>query len=446
MKLWQKQIQADQKVDEFTVGKDREWDLQLAPYDVLGSLAHTRMLTEVGLLDKSEFEKIEQELKKIYHEICSGKFEIEPSSEDIHSQIELMLTDHIGKAGKRIHTARSRNDQVLVDIKLFLRDEIREISNLMLALSSTLLDLSEKHKHKLLPGYTHLQLAMPSSFGLWFAAYAESFADDLELMLAAYKVVNKNPLGSGAGYGGSFPIDRSMTTKLLGFTDLHYNSVYAQMTRGKSEKFLSSALSAIAATLAKLAMDVCLFLNQNFDFISFPQELTTGSSIMPHKKNPDVFELVRGKCNLIQSLPGQLALLCSNLPSGYHRDMQLTKDCLFPALKEIKNCLRISNFMLKNILVKDDILNDTKYQSLFTVEAVNREVLRGAPFRDAYRKVGVQVENGTFVFDGKLNHTHEGSIGNLCNDQIRDNLYSIINDFNFELIDSVKKELIGNPA
>jgi argininosuccinate lyase len=419
MKLWQKDNKNSlDLITKFTVGKDNELDMVLAEFDVKGSLAHTQMLASIGLLTPTELQEIHKELHNILLEIEAGQFKIEDGVEDIHSQIELMLTQRIGEAGKKIHSGRSRNDQVLVDIKLYLRYELQEITKLIAQLFDTLITLSNTHKDKLLAGYTHFQLAMPSSFGLWFGAYAESLVDDMELLVAAYQVVNKNPLGSGAGYGSSFPLNRTMTTELLEFETMNYNVVYAQMTRGKSEKIVAMAMSSVAATLSKFAYDVCLYMNQNFGFITFPDELTTGSSIMPHKKNPDVFELIRAKCNKLQALPNELALLTSNLPSGYHRDMQLTKESLFPAIKELKNCLEITQFMLQHIVIKPNILNDEKYIHLFSVEAVNAEVLAGVPFREAYKKVGTAIENGDFAPDFTLNHTHEGSIGNLCNDKI----------------------------
>lgn len=419
MKLWQKDNKiSSELITKFTVGKDNELDMVLAEFDVKGSLAHTQMLASIGLLSEGELQEIHKELQNILDEIEAGKFKIEDGVEDIHSQIELMLTQRIGEAGKKIHSGRSRNDQVLVDIKLYLRYELQEITKLISQLFDTFIALSNIHKDNLLPGYTHLQLAMPSSFGLWFGAYAESLVDDMELLVAAYQVVNKNPLGSGAGYGSSFPLNRTMTTELLGFETMNYNVVYAQMTRGKTEKIVAMAMSSVAATLAKFSYDVCLYMNQNFGFITFPDELTTGSSIMPHKKNPDVFELTRAKCNKLQALPNELTLLNSNLPSGYHRDMQLTKESLFPAIKELKSCLEIVDFMLQHIVVKQDILNDKKYIHLFSVEAVNAEVLAGVPFREAYKKVGAAIENRDFAPDFTLNHTHEGSIGNLCNDKI----------------------------
>lgn len=418
MKLWQKDNNMTSDwIEKFTVGKDNELDMVLAEFDVLGSLAHTEMLESIGLLTGEELTQIHVELKKILQEIKDGNFKIEEGVEDIHSQIELMLIQRIGEAGKKIHSGRSRNDQVLVDIKLYLRHEIKQIAELVNSLFSQLVKLSDTHRSKLLPGYTHLQVAMPSSFGLWFGAYAESLTDDMELLVAAYNVANKNPLGSGAGYGSSFPLDRTKTTELLGFKTLNYNVVYAQMTRGKTEKIVAMAMASVAATLSKLAYDVCLYINQNFAFISFPDNLTTGSSIMPHKKNPDVFELIRAKCNKLQALPNELTLLINNLPSGYHRDMQLTKESLFPAIVELKKCIETTELMLNHIQIKKDILTDEKYKYLFSVEAVNEEVLAGVPFREAYKKVGKAIEDNSFKPSVNINHTHEGSIGNLCNDQ-----------------------------
>lgn len=444
MKLWQKEHTTTAKlIEKFTVGKDKELDLMLAEYDVLGSLAHTQMLAGIGLLTDEELQQVQQELKKIYAGVQDGTFRMDEGVEDIHSQVELLLSHAIGEAGKKIHSGRSRNDQVLLDMKLFCRNGIKKTTDTVQALFSTLLSLSEEHKEKLLPGYTHLQIAMPSSFGLWFAAYAESLVDDMEMLLAAYKVANKNPLGSAAGYGASFPLNRQQTTDLLGFDTMNYNSVYAQMTRGKTEKCVAQALACLAATLSKLAMDVCLYLNQNFGFISFPDELTTGSSIMPHKKNPDVFELIRAKCNRLQALPNELALLTNNLPSGYHRDMQLTKEILFPAFSELQSCINIADFMLQQIRVRDNILQDEKYKYLFSVEAVNAEVLKGASFRDAYKKVGKEIEEGTFIAPSGLHHIHEGSIGNLCNDQIRELMNKRIAEFQFEKAEKAIAKLLA---
>ena len=431
MKLWQKDRTAvSELIETFTVGRDKEFDILLAKHDVLGSIAHVTMLGETGLMTKEEATTAVKELKKILSEIENANFSIQNGVEDIHSQVELLLTERIGEIGKKIHSGRSRNDQVAVDIKLYLREEILNIKKSVKELFDLLISNSEKFKDKLLPGYTHLQIAMPSSFGLWFGAYAESFVDDLELLAAAFAVTNKNPLGSGAGYGSSFPLKRKKTTEVLGFATLNWNSVYAQMSRGKTEKITSMGLSCVAATLSKLAMDAALFMNQNFGFISFPDELTTGSSIMPHKKNPDVFELIRAKCNRIQSIPNELTLLINNLPSGYHRDLQLTKEILFPAIEELKACMQLMHLMLSNIAVKDNILDDTKYKYLFSVEAVNELVNKGVPFRDAYKQVGNQIEKGDFSFDAKkLHHTHEGSIGNLSNDKITQEMEKVLSKF-----------------
>ena len=420
MKLWSKEHTSTAAiVEQFTVGRDQEFDLLLARYDVQGSIAHVTMLGQVGLMTPEESERAVNGLRAIYATIENGTFRIEQGIEDVHSQVEYLLTQAIGETGKKIHSGRSRNDQVAVDIKLFLRATIKDLVSEVHLLFQLLIKKSIENKDKLLPGYTHLQIAMPSSAGLWLGAYAESLIDDLELLAAAYKVVNKNPLGSGAGYGSSFPLDRQCTTRMLQFDTLNWNSVYAQMSRGKTEKFTATGISAVAATLSRLAMDCCLYLNQNFGFISFPEELTTGSSIMPHKKNPDVLELVRAKCNRIQSLPNELTLLINNLPSGYHRDLQLTKEILFPALTELKSCLQMMQLMVSNIQVKDDLLKDDKYKYLFSVEVVNQKVTDGVPFRDAYRQVGAAIEQGTFSFDVRqLHHTHEGSIGNLCTSEI----------------------------
>lgn len=405
-------------IEEFTVGNDRELDLRLARYDVQGSMAHIKMLQSIGLLTKEELDALLPALQEIAGMIERGEFTIEPSIEDVHSQVEFMLTAKLGDIGKKIHSGRSRNDQVLVDLKLFIRDELKTLASDIETLFNRLQALSEEHKDKLMPGYTHLQVAMPSSFGLWFGAYAEALADDMQMLVAAYNIANQNPLGSAAGYGSSFPLDREMTTRLLGFKDLHYNVVSAQMSRGKTERATAMAISAIASTLGHLAMDACMWMCQNFSFISFPDELTTGSSIMPHKKNPDVFEIMRGKCNRLQSVQNEIALLTANLPLGYNRDLQLLKDILFPAFTEMRQCLHMADFMLKHIHVKSDILENPTYDYLFTVEEVNRLTLAGMPFREAYRKVGHEVADGTFKPVKKVRHTHAGSIGNLCNDKI----------------------------
>ncbi|WP_069660545.1 argininosuccinate lyase [Arcticibacter eurypsychrophilus] len=443
MKLWQKDKEVSGSVEKFTVGKDRELDQFLAEADVLGSLAHTRMLESIGLLNKEDLDAVQKGLKVIYQDIQDGNFTIEEGVEDVHSQVELQLTKHIGDAGKKIHSGRSRNDQVLVDLKLYFRSEIRNMVENTTLLFNLLIELSETHKEKLLPGYTHLQIAMPSSFGLWFGAYAESLADDMELMLAAWKICNKNPLGSAAGYGSSFPLNRTMTTELLGFDSMNYNVVYAQMGRGKTERILAQAMSSIAATLAKLAMDVCLFINQNFGFIKFPDELTTGSSIMPHKKNPDVFELIRSRCNKIQAMPNEIAMMTTNLPSGYHRDLQLLKESLFPAFISLNECLEMTAFMLKHITIKADILDDPKYAYLFSVDAVNEEVLNGLPFREAYKKVGLAIESGNFKAPASVKHVHEGSIGNLCNQEIADSFHAIVANFNFTKVEAAVKALVS---
>lgn len=432
MKIWQKNIEVNKDIESFTVGRDRELDLEMAAFDVLGSLAHVEMLESIGLLTAAELAEIQKELKHIYKEIEAGEFRIEDTVEDVHSQVEWLLTQRIGEAGKKIHSGRSRNDQVLVDLKLFFRDRIEEMVGNTASLFQQLIGLSNTHKDKLLPGYTHLQIAMPSSFGLWFGAYAESLVDDMELMLAAWKICNKNPLGSAAGYGSSFPLNRTMTTQLLGFDHLNYNVVYAQMGRGKTERILAQAMSSVAATLAKMAMDVCLFINQNFGFIKFPDELTTGSSIMPHKKNPDVFELIRARCNKIQALPNEIAMMTTNLPSGYHRDLQLLKENLFPAFTSLNECLEMTAYMFQHIDIKEDILADKKYAYLFSVEVVNDLALKGVPFREAYKIVGETIENGTFEPGSEIHHTHEGSIGNLCNPEITQMMEAILDQFNFE--------------
>ena len=443
MKLWQKDKSVSAAVEKFTVGNDRELDIFLAPFDVLGSLAHIKMLQSVNLLSADELNFLEEELKKIYKETLAEDFKLDEGVEDIHSQIEFLLTKKLGDVGKKIHSARSRNDQVLLDLKLFLRSEIEKIVICTKDFFDLLIQQSEKYKDDLLPGYTHLQLAMPSSFGLWFGAYAESLVDDLTTLRAAYQVINKNPLGSAAGYGSSFPINRKMTTDLLGFDDLNYNVVYAQMGRGKSERIVASALANIAATLSKLSMDATLFLNQNFDFISFPEELTTGSSIMPHKKNPDVFELIRSHCNRIQALPNEIMLMTTNLPSGYHRDLQLLKEHLIPAFNDLKNCLEMAGLMLSNISVKKNILEDEKYKFIFSVEEVNKLVLQGISFRDAYKQIGADIEIGNFKYNTKVAHTHEGSIGNLQNEEVKQIMNAVLQQYNFEKVNKALQQLIG---
>ncbi len=427
MKLWDKGFSTDKKIDHFTVGNDRELDLVLAKYDVIASKAHAKMLSKAGLITKDESEALVKALEGITKSIEKGKFTIEQDFEDMHSKIEYLLTKELGDTGKKIHTARSRNDQILVAMQLYLKDELQEIKNQVKELFDLLLQLAEKHKSVLLPGYTHLQIAMPSSFGLWFSAYAESLVDDLYLVEAAYKIADQNPLGSAAGYGSSFPIDRSFTTSEMGFATLKYNVVAAQMGRGKVEKSTAFGMSSVAATLSKLAMDICLYMNQNFDFISFPNELTTGSSIMPHKKNPDVFELIRAKCNKIQAVPSQLTLITNNLPNGYHRDLQLVKDVIVPAIQELKACLEMMTFSLKEVQVNTNILDDPKYDYLFSVDTLNEMVKNGIPFRDAYKTMGKAIENGNFKPKKDIEHTHEGSLGNLCLEEIEAKFQKIYN-------------------
>lgn len=443
MKIWQKDKTSLVEVEQFTVGKDRELDMHLAPFDVLGSLAHIQMLESVGLLSKDELPLLQSALKEIYKQIQDGEFTMEEGVEDVHSQVEFLLTQKLGDTGKKIHSARSRNDQVLVDLKLYLRNEIEKLVASVRELFKLLITQSEKYKHHLLPGYTHLQLAMPSSFGLWFGAYAESLVDDCITLHAAWEVVNKNPLGSAAGYGSSFPINRRMTTELLGFEDLNYNVVYAQMGRGKTERIVTMAMANIAATLSRLSMDACLYLNQNFSFISFPDELTTGSSIMPHKKNPDVFELIRSQCNRLQALPNEIMMMTTNLPSGYQRDLQLLKEHLIPAFENLHSCIRMAGLMLTNIEVKKDILQDEKYKFLFSVEEVNKMVVQGIPFRDAYKKIGHDIESGNFTYSVAINHTHEGSIGNLQNDQITRIMDAATDRFNFSKVHSALDRLLS---
>jgi len=448
MKLWNKDNNSPlgvggKEVERFTVGNDREMDMYLAAFDVLGSLAHTRMLESVGLLSVEELIQLQSELKNIYEQIQKGEFQLKDDVEDIHSQVELLLTQKLGDTGKKIHSARSRNDQVLVDIKLFLRNEIEELVNIIQPFFGLLQSQSEKYKEHLLPGYTHLQLAMPSSFGLWFGAYAESLVDDMITIKAAYDVVNKNPLGSAAGYGSSFPINRTLTTKLLGFDDLNYNVVYAQMGRGKAERVVAMALANVADTLSKFSMDACLYLSQNFGFISFPSNLTTGSSIMPHKKNPDVFELIRSHCNRIKALPNEIMLMTTNLPSGYHRDLQLLKEHLFPAFQTLKDCFEMAGLMLSNLEIKKDILTDEKYKYLFSVEEVNKLVNAGMPFRDAYKKIGSDIEAGNFKYDTSIHHTHEGSAGNLCTEEIKQQMKKAVDSFPFTAVQSAIEKLLN---
>jgi argininosuccinate lyase len=444
MKLWQKNTPASTSalVEQFTVGNDRELDLQLAPFDVLGSLAHVKMLGKVGLLSAEEEASLTKALKNIYEEISRGAFRMDEGAEDIHSQVEMLLTARLGEAGKKIHSARSRNDQVLLDIKLFMRSEIEMLVGSVKACFDVLITLSEAHRNDLLPGYTHMQVAMPSSFGLWFGAYAESLVDDMLVLEAAYRVVNKNPLGSAAGYGSSFPIDRELTTELLGFDDLNYNVVYAQMGRGKTERIVASALANIAATLSRLCMDACLYCSQELGFISLPDEFTTGSSIMPHKKNPDAFELVRAHANRIQALPNEIMLMTANLPSGYHRDLQLIKEHLMPAFEELRQCLSVTGLLLGNLRIKKDILLDEKYKYLFSVEALNKRVLEGIPFRDAYREIAMQIESGSFIPDAALHHTHTGSMGNLCNDQLMRMMEDRVQKFQFDRVKIAIEKLL----
>ncbi len=427
-KLWDKGFDTNALVEDYTVGNDQELDMRLAKYDVQGSLAHIRMLESIGLLTAEELQVLVRGLEQIACEIEAGDFCIEPESEDIHSQVELLLTRRLGDVGKKIHSGRSRNDQVLVDLKLFLREELKGLATEIRTLFDRLQELSERYKEVLMPGYTHLQIAMPSSFGLWFGAYAETLVDDMRLVAAAYEIANQNPLGSAAGYGSSFPLNRTMTTELLGFETMHYNVVAAQMSRGKSERATANAIAAVAATVGRMAMDLCLFMSQNFGFVKLPDSLTTGSSIMPHKKNPDVFEMMRGRCNRLQAVPNEMALMLTNLPVGYHREMQLLKDILFPATEELKRTLRMADFMLSNLQVNEQILEDEKYNYLFTVEDVNRLALEGVPFREAYRTVGMQVQRGEYKPTREVYHTHEGSIGNLCTEQIRAKMERVMQD------------------
>ena len=426
MKLWDKGFEPDKIIEKFTVGNDRELDMRLALYDVEGSMAHITMLESIGLLTQEELQTLLSALEEIKETIRNGSFSIEEGVEDVHSQVEFMLTAKLCDLGKKIHSGRSRNDQVLLDLKLFMRDELKKIAQVTGSLCHSLLDLAERHKDVLMPGYTHLQIAMPSSFGLWFGAYAESFSDDLELLWSAYRIANRNPLGSAAGYGSSFPLDREMTTELLGFANPHYNVVAAQMSRGKTERAVASAIAAVASTLGHLAMDVCMWMCNNFGFVKFPDELTTGSSIMPHKKNPDVFEIMRGKCNRLQSLPNELTILTANLPLGYNRDLQLMKDIVFPATTQLIECLDMADFMLAHIEVKEGILDDPRYDYIFTVEDVNRLVLQGVPFRDAYRQVGLSVQDGTYRPTREVHHTHLGSIGNPANGLIAEKMHGLL--------------------
>lgn len=442
-KLWEKSVQMNKDIERFTVGRDREMDLYLAKYDVLGSMAHITMLESIGLLAKEELEILLMALKDIYVTTEKGEFAIEEGVEDVHSQVELMLTRQLGDVGKKIHSGRSRNDQVLLDLKLFTRAEIKGIAESVERLFRVLIAQSERYKNVLMPGYTHLQVAMPSSFGLWFGAYAESLADDMLFLQAAYKMCNRNPLGSAAGYGSSFPLDRAMTTRLLGFDSLNYNVVYAQMGRGKMERNVTFALATIAGTLSKMAFDACLFNSQNFGFVKLPDECTTGSSIMPHKKNPDVFELVRAKCNKIQSLPQQIMMIANNLPSGYSRDLQIVKEIFLPAFGELKDCLQMATYIMSQIRVNDHILDDDKYKFMFSVEEVNRLVLKGMPFRDSYKQVGIDIEAGRFVPRKEVRHVHDGSIGNLCNDAITSLMQEVMDGFNFFQAEEAERTLLG---
>lgn len=442
-KLWEKSTQVDAKIEAFTVGRDREMDVFLAPYDVLGSMAHIRMLESVGLLGSTELPLLLDELKAIYHIAANGQFEIEEGVEDVHSQVELMLIRKLGDLGKKIHSGRSRNDQVLLDLKLFARAELFKTVEAVTALFDVLIEQSDKYKNVLMPGYTHLQIAMPSSFGLWFGAYAESLADDLQMLLAAWKITNRNPLGSAAGYGSSFPLNRQMTTDLLGFDSMNYNVVYAQMGRGKMERTVANALASVAATIAKLAFDACMYTSQNFGFIRLPDQFTTGSSIMPHKKNPDVFELTRAKCNKLQSLPQQIMMITNNLPSGYFRDLQIIKEVFVPAFAEIRDCIEMTAMMMANVEVKNDILADNKYDFLFSVEEVNRLTLSGVPFRDAYKQVGLDIEAGRFMPERNVHHTHEGSIGNLQNEQINAYMKQVLEQFSFSRVTGALDALLG---
>ena len=442
-KLWEKNIDVNPEIECFTVGRDRELDLLLARYDVLGSIAHSTMLESIGMLTNDEMDNLHSELRNIYATIEKGVFVIEEGVEDVHSQVELMLTRKLGDTGKKIHSGRSRNDQVLVDLKLFTRHELQEVCEAVIALFDALQQQSEKHRNVLMPGYTHLQVAMPSSFGLWFGAYAESLADDMLFLQAAYRMCNRNPLGSAAGYGSSFPLNRTMTTELLGFDSMNYNVVYAQMGRGKSERNVAFALASVAGTLSKMAFDACMFNSQNFGFVKLPAECTTGSSIMPHKKNPDVFEIMRAKCNRLQALPMDIAMIMNNLPSGYFRDLQIIKELFLPAFADIKECLAMATYIIERIEVNKEILNDSRYDAMFSVEEVNRLATEGMPFRDAYKKVGLDIEAGTFTPNKDVCHTHEGSIGNLCNEEIKELMYGIYNAMDFDKARNAEKALLS---
>ena len=442
-KLWEKNIDVNPEIERFTVGRDRELDLMLTRYDVLGSIAHSTMLESIGMLTKEEMESLHGELHNIYATIEKGEFVIEEGVEDVHSQVELMLTRCLGDTGKKIHSGRSRNDQVLVDLKLFTRHELQEVCTAVKSLFDALIEQSEKNKDVLMPGYTHLQVAMPSSFGLWFGAYAEGLADDMLFLQAAYRMCNRNPLGSAAGYGSSFPLNRTMTTELLGFDSMNYNVVYAQMGRGKSERNVAFALASVAGTLSKMAFDACMFNSQNFGFVKLPSECTTGSSIMPHKKNPDVFEIMRAKCNRLQTLPMEIAMIMNNLPSGYFRDMQVIKELFLPAFAELKECIAMATYIIERIEVNKEILNDSRYDAMFSVEEVNRLATEGMPFRDAYKKVGLDIEAGTFIPNKNVYHTHEGSIGNLCNEEIRKIMYGIYDAMDFDKARNAEQALLS---
>ena len=442
--IWTKNVHMTQEIEQFTIGRDREMDLYLAPFDVLGSMAHITMLESIGLLTKDELALLLTELRDIYCQCLRGEFVIEEGVEDVHSQVELILTRRLGDVGKKIHSGRSRNDQVLVDLRLFIRAELKEVFLLTRSLFDTLIRQSERYKDVLMPGYTHLQIAMPSSFGLWFGAYAESLVDDMQYLLAAWRVTNRNPLGSAAGYGSSFPLNRQMTTDLLGFSSMDYNVVYAQMGRGKTERNVAFSLASIAGTVAKLAYDACLFSNQNFDFVHLPDDCTTGSSIMPHKKNPDVFELTRAKCNKLQALPQTITLIMNNLPSGYFRDLQIIKESFLPAFDEMKDCLRMATYIIDRIVVNEHILDNPMYDPIFSVEEVNRLAASGVPFRDAYKRVGLDIEAGRFVADKQIHHTHAGSIGNLCNDHITALMDEVCNEFDFAQVDRSLETLLNS--
>jgi len=442
MKLWEKNYQVEQEIDRFTVGRDREMDLYLAPFDVLGSMAHVTMLQSIGLIGSDELPQLLDALRDIYAQWERGEFRIEDGIEDVHSQVELMLTRRLGDMGKKIHSGRSRNDQVLLDLKLFIRHELHEATLLLKRLFDTLIQQSERYKDVLMPGYTHLQVAMPSSFGLWFGAYAESLADDALFLEAAWRMANRNPLGSAAGYGSSFPLKRQMTTDLLGFDSMDYNVVYAQMGRGKTERNVAFALASVAGTVAKMAFDACMFSSQNFGFLHLPKECTTGSSIMPHKKNPDVFELIRAKCNKLQALPVEVTLIMNNLPTGYFRDLQIIKEQFLPAFDELKDCLRMAEYIVRRIEVNPNILDDARYDLMFSVEEVNRRATQGTPFRDAYKEVGLEIEAGTFRPDKHIRHTHEGSIGNLCNDRIREMMEQTLARFSFDKVEQAERQLL----